>query len=448
MDEKEKKDRLDKIAELMAKEKLTSEDKQFAFEELNAIIKEYPTDVDVLFWFGMYYQDKREFRTAIAYYKKILEYNPSSDTANIAQDCIKDCRESIRLDKLIEDSNNNKQSSDSFLDKAPDLLEKLSPKWLVISKLIILLVLVIVYCPALIFGVNDRKVVKDTQYYNVIKQVNESQQQDINKPLANEQTKGYQALKVNPTQSYNYFSKKEIYNLRKKYVQSSLFATANYEPNESIFGGIVDKKPWWTIRPCSKLNYKGDYHERIEGDSKLSAQINNPNALVGLSLAFSPWEYEGNMEFCNSRYGDFVPSSLSYNKDENIIVATYKVPSNYPEYKSNVNGRTYGYPIQLSGLNALDFGYNYVYAIETKGINIMYPESSNMKTDIQTFRDYIHLGSSCRYAGGCNNISPMQNNLMFYVDYLPATITLKLWKKQPLNKSVKADFYYKIIIDD
>ena len=107
-----------------------------------------------------------------------------------------------------------------------------------------------------------------------------------------------------------------------------------------------------------------------------------------------------------------------------------------------------GYPLQLSGMNAIDFGYNYVYAYEAKNIGMMNPESSNMTMDVQIFRDYIHLGGSCKYKDGCNNISPLQTNLMFAVDNLPAIITLKLWKKQPINKYIKGDIYYKILITD
>ena len=75
----------------------------------------------------------------------------------------------------------------------------------------------------------------------------------------------------------------------------------------------------------------------------------------------------------------------------------------------------------------------------------MYSDYNNATKDISTFRDYIHRGGSCRYKDGCNNISPMQNDLMFSVRRLPAEINIKLWKKKPINKYVKADMYYKII---
>ncbi len=445
MNEQEKNEKLEKIVDIMGKSKLTPEDKQFAFNELNAIIKEYPNDADALLWLGIYYQGEGDYETAVLYFEKMIEANPNDGAVENAQSCIKDCFDFQKMDGKFA-KNKNVESLNSFIDKidkAPDLLTKLSPKWLIITKLIIISIFVFMYCPALIFGMNDKKIVKNTGYYNVLEQTKKAQQN-----LPNTNTGEYQALRVNPTSSYNYYSKRDIYNLRKRYVQTSLFAKENYEPNENVFGNIADNKPWLNVKPCSELNYNGDYHEKIEGDSRLSTQINNPNALVGLNLVVSPWEYDINAEFCNTELGYFLPTSLNYNKKENLIIATYKVPSNYTEYRAKMNGKTYGYPIQLSGINALDFGYNYVYALEADGIAMMYPENSNMTNNVQTFKSYIHLGSSCRYAGGCNNISPLQNDLMFYVKRLPAVITLKLWQKEPLNKSVKADFYYKIIIDN
>ena len=64
--------------------------------------------------------------------------------------------------------------------------------------------------------------------------------------------------------------------------------------------------------------------------------------------------------------------------------------------------------------------------------------------DKQTFQDYIHLGGSCKYQDGCNNISPMQVPLMIKIVNLPAEIDLKLWKNNPSSKYSKADIYYKI----
>ena len=71
---------------------------------------------------------------------------------------------------------------------------------------------------------------------------------------------------------------------------------------------------------------------------------------------------------------------------------------------------------------------------------------NNITKEIGTFSDYIHLGGSCQYKDGCNNVSPMQNDKMITIRDLPAEINLKLWKKQPHNKYLTpADMYYRII---
>lgn len=256
----------------------------------------------------------------------------------------------------------------------------------------------------------------------------------------------FKELWVNPPSEFNNMRKDEIYSIRKAYVKDSLFASDNYEPNERVFGAIQDYKPWWGTQKCRPLDYTGDYHESIEGESKQSIQINNPNALVGLSSPYIPWNVEANEDFCTSEYARFIPQSIKYSKKDKLIIAEYEVSKGFPNIYVNISGKTQRYPIQLSGINALDFGYKYIYAFDTKNISMVYP--NNVTEQVEMFRDYIHVGGSCGYEGGCNNISPMQNDKMISVKALPAEINLKLWKKQPRDKYQKADMYYRIIFKE
>lgn len=320
-------------------------------------------------------------------------------------------------------------------------LQNISPLTLVITKLVVLLATILIICPALILGFNDRKILKFDYYATMDAIVNAKK--DIKANIASDM----QVLKINPVSSYNYLTRAQIYDIRKKYVQKSLFATKDYEPNAQVFGGISDGKPWWNTKPCTPLGYSGDYHERIQGNSKVSAQVNNPNALVGVSATYSLWERPDNKDFCESKGAMFDPELLVYKKSNNMMIALYDVPDNFPSITAKVDGKNIGFPLQLSGLNALDFGYKYVFAIELKNAALMYPENSNMLSEVQQFRDYLHVGGSCKYKGGCNNISPLQNALMFHVKYLPAIVTVKLWKDKPMNKFSKPDMYYRIIID-
>ena len=144
MNEQEKNEKLEKVIDITMKDKLTPEDKQFTLNELNEIIKEYPNDIDALFWLGLHYQGERDFETAISYYEKILEIAPNDSNSENVQNLIKDCTEFIKFDKEFKEYESGK-TTENFLDKAPDLLTKLSPKWLVIIKIIIILVFFLVY---------------------------------------------------------------------------------------------------------------------------------------------------------------------------------------------------------------------------------------------------------------------------------------------------------------
>lgn len=304
--------------------------------------------------------------------------------------------------------------------KSKELVGKIPCEAIVTVQVITIFILGFIICKPLIFSINDNKILK-----------------------ANGEFKD---LWVNPPSEFNNMRKDEIYAIRKAYVKDSLFYTDAYEPNERVFGQIQDYKPWWGEQKCRPLNYTGDYHESIEGESKQSIQINNPNALVGLSSPYIPWDVEGNADFCNSEYSRFIPKALKYSKKDNLIVAEYEVSKEFPNIYVNISDKGYRYPIQLSGLNALDFGYKYIYAFDTKNIDMMY--SSNITQTPGMFIDYIHVGGSCGYEGGCNNISPMQNDKMISVKALPAEINLKLWKKQPRDKYSKADMYYRIIFKE
>ena len=320
-------------------------------------------------------------------------------------------------------------------------------KAIVLTKIVVLIVSLCIIFQRLPFSTKNEKIMKTPQVSASIGNLKNSQKPVKTEPEVINYPKDFESLRVNQPMEYNYLTKQEIYDIRKRYVERSIFASEDYEPNEEVFGQIVDKKPWYGSSACNILNYKGDYHENIEGLSKVSAQVNNPNALVGVILIIRPWADENNEEFCNGEYNKFLPVSLSYNEKENLILAKYRVSNKFPKHRAYIKGKKYGYPLKLSGLNARDFGYKYVYASETNNIRMMYPEKLSVIDDVRMFKDFIHLGTSCNYAGGCNNISPMQDDLTFLITDLPAEINLKLWKKSPLNKRLNADFNYKIIFE-
>lgn len=383
--------------------------------EINELLVFEPENTEVLSLKGFFYELINDYKNALVTYKRILEIDPNNE---IAKKSVEDC---TYYEKNLQDLDKRFDNYSRKFD-SPLIFEKLPVRVLVSVKIIILLIIIFCYFPFFIFGYNDKNILKNNNYSN------------------------FEVLNVNSPSEYDYLSKQQIFDIRKNYVKNSLFNNASYEPNTEVFGNIIDNKPWWGSIRCNQLNYKGDYHENIEGPSNVSVQMNNPNALVGLSMPYIPWDIGNNKEFCTSDYAKFLPLSLQYNRKDKLIVAKYKLTKKFLKLRTNINGKLTRYVIQLSGLNARDFGYDYMYIFNENNIK-MYSEYNNATEDISTFRDYIHLGGSCHYKDGCNNISPMQNNLMFSVTHLPAEINIKLWKKKPINKYVKADMYYRIIFD-
>ena len=384
------------------------EEKQKILDEINYVLQVDPINLKALEWKVLYYSAIEDYDNVLLAHKEFLKVDPNNkDLNDLAEIC-----KSMKTETKFYTTN-------TASSQEPELLDKLPPQFLLAVKIVILAAVIYFCFPSVFFSFNDNKMLNIRDYSN------------------------FQSVQVNPLSEYNYLTKKQIFDIRKNHVKNSIFSKEDYEPDTRVFGAIADSKPWWGTVTCGKLNYKGDYHERIEGASKVSAQMNNPDALVGLSLPFLPWDLGYNKEFCTADYSKFLPISIQYSEENNLIIAKYKLTKNFLKFRASVNRRNTRYPIQLSGLNALDFGYDYVYAFDTKNIS-MFDQNNNVTDDLKIFRDYIHLGGSCKYKDGCNNISPMQNDLMFTVTALPAEINLKLWKKKPMNKYVKADMYYRI----
>ena len=239
-------------------------------------------------------------------------------------------------------------------------------------------------------------------------------------------------LRINPTSCYNYLKKSDIYSIRKKYVSESIFNTKNYEPSEEVFGQIEDNKPWYGLKyyACAH-NIKGKNAITL-GDSEESRFVNTPDALVGIETGgYDYSDYETNSYCTDLRYTKIL-KSLKYNPYTNTIIANFKHPI----------GEGY---FSLKGINARDFGYNYVYAEYVK--KAVFYESENITNGIHYFKDFLHTGPSCGLPGGCNNGSPAQPYLDFMVkNNADVEIHLKLWRNEPKSKKDKADINYRIIM--
>lgn len=262
----------------------------------------------------------------------------------------------------------------------------------------------------------------------------------ILKPNENMET-----LNINPLLSYTGKTKEEILKIRTEFVKSSLFKNEKYTPKDAVFGQIEDKKAWWGIDYITCFDKSTPANNRSKGNSEESRYINNPNILVGVQMSKSFVKTNNLKEFCNDKTLLFIPKSIKYDKKDKVIIITYKVSKNAIK---RINKRYIQY--LLVGINARDFGYNWVFANNTQNIFFL-PENLNstlINQKPQIFKDFIHLGTACKVDGGCNNASPYQPEMSFYLKNLPADMTLSLWKSKPLIKHQPADIYVKMIFEE
>ena len=239
----------------------------------------------------------------------------------------------------------------------------------------------------------------------------------------------------------SYKTKKEIYEIRKKAVQNSIFRNPNYEPSEYVFGQIVDNKPWMSMKLC--LN-RSDGKADIEGPSEEARYINNPALLVAPEYAFFACYCE---DFGKKNLTPEIPLYLEYHSDKKEIVVVYKrlIYCNIPKVDTW---------FKFKGLNARDLGFKYMYVDKNKStFAFKFKEDVNASNVVHEIQDFIHLGGACGQEGGCNNSSPEQPPLNFtnpcdsrYEDHSSEkVIYIKLWKERPKSPEDEADIVEKIV---
>lgn len=250
-------------------------------------------------------------------------------------------------------------------------------------------------------------------------------------------------LVINPISAYSGKTKKEILELRKNFVKSSIFATENYKPNENIFGKIQDNRAWWGINDSICYTQLNKSLNRSE-NSKESRFINNPNILVGVQLSKSYNNQDGKISnFCNDKSLLMIPEKLSYDKEHKLIIATYKSSENFLRNKGKL------VHFYMVGLNARDFGYDWIYANNFQNIKFLPRklEQNTIDKKPRKIKTFIALANNCNIKDGCNNNIAYQPEMEFIFKDFPSEVTLSLWKKKPLFKNQPADFYFKMIFE-
>lgn len=234
----------------------------------------------------------------------------------------------------------------------------------------------------------------------------------------------------------------------------------NYSPVPEVFGMIVDGKPWWGTHG---QYFFGSGGRSPEGPSEEAFNILNPFVLLvpyaniyGREWGAYHWERwkEAHLNEAQIVKPDFplflMPESGIYEpgkkRVEVYINASHFFDRLSSETKLKIKKGWLSF--ELEDLNARDFGYNYAWFDRAHSKNANQKEENyNSKRAYKT-QDYIHLGGSCGYPGGCNNASPQ--NLRregFYTEAWPAEFYFKLWKQEPIQLSDPADLDYRIKID-
>ncbi|MBO6282179.1 MAG: hypothetical protein J6N49_06600 [Alphaproteobacteria bacterium] len=236
-------------------------------------------------------------------------------------------------------------------------------------------------------------------------------------------------IPIAPMEEFSGLSRTAILDKRMAAVKESIFNEMQpyYSPSSSVFQ-IEDGLPWISAYEVTC------YGKGIKGPSRESFAILNPPILYYPLMAM----YNFSENYGCSEVDYLLVNRLTYNESQKRITAHIDYTSFYKKNKLF-------YKIHLSDTNARDLGYNYVYAPLAE--NIRFKSADNISTDIVPTRGFYHRGSSCGEPGGCNNYSPYQPELEFYITALPAEIKFKLWKYQPLKKEDNADITYRLIFE-
>ena len=434
--------------------------------QIQNLLKIEPDNIQYLEFKALYFELTGNYQGAIDYYNKILSIDPDNTSAKNA---IYDCKNILQTSNSIKDGTHSTEPKDlqqTYGLEIPDFLKKDEVfeeenrgrnfnnldnnrsfsnnlenkngllKWFP-AILVVLAICLICYFQTN-KSENIQKEVTNTQIHEQLEEVNP------NFSLSNIDENGFVELGVNQPTEYDYLTKQQVYDRRISYVKNTPFYNSKYQPNEEVFGQIVDSKPWWGLINCLDMDYRENGEKNILGVSKVSILINNPMLLVGIVLPYIPYETEYNTAYCSSELAKLVPSSIKISKEQNLIETTYLYTDELLSERIHLNGQPVQLMMELTGVNARDFGYEYIYANETQNIKPYLENSNNFMSDYQKFKDFIHLGSSCQHPKGCNNVSPAQENLGFQITQLPAQIDLKLWKNPPNNKNDKPDLIYRL----
>ncbi|MBQ4647373.1 MAG: hypothetical protein IJB79_08495 [Candidatus Gastranaerophilales bacterium] len=237
---------------------------------------------------------------------------------------------------------------------------------------------------------------------------------------------------LSPMSELSGLSNAQILDERKRHVRKSIVFSdlENYYPNPSVYK-MKDGLPWISAYEIVKNGLESK--ELSKGISRHSMMINNPELLLGFIIPDYSFK---NKDIEPSDVDYFYPKKITWNEKTKTIKA-------YFDYSGFIQKRGYMriefYP---DDTNARDLGYDWIHCDEIQ--NAFFKSSDNISKRIYQLKGYYHRGYSCGIEGGCNNYSPNQPEIVFFVTSRSAVLKFKLWKQKPFSKYQKADINYEM----
>jgi hypothetical protein len=250
-------------------------------------------------------------------------------------------------------------------------------------------------------------------------------------------TPGPIEIPLRPMAEFDFKSREEILKSRLDAVSAlrsspglSDMIPLTYAPLPSVFDQIESGAPWWGLHG---IFFFGPGQRSISGPSEESRFLLNPLLLVGVVENQALITNESPEQFM-SYYPRLL--SLSVTPAAHTVEARYSVRG-YLDYLRHIGHNIEGRAIlSLAAYNARDFGFNFLAIDTTRSRNVRTLFSSTM---VAPNLHFIHRGGSCGYPGGCNNMSPYQDEIEFSVPTLPAEVVVKLWRVRPATPEERAD---------
>ena len=238
--------------------------------------------------------------------------------------------------------------------------------------------------------------------------------------------------KINPLVDYNGMSTDFILALRNGNIDSNFSKLTNYKPRKEIWSTAEDKGGWFSLERSICFDKNTDCTRKLKGVSAMSRLINNPMILVA-PVMIATYHLNENLPVCSDEGLKLIPQNVYIDVINSKIIAVYKGTRTLA--KCNY--------LQLSGLNARDFGFEWAKVSNTQNIKFPYPD--NISEKIYQFQDSIIPGNYCENNElKCNVLSPVDDKVVFNITSYPANIELKLWNNKPFSKFTKSKFNMEI----